>query len=162
MENNESDPWVEAEPDDSMNEFDALFTAAKKVCDAAYAPYSRFKVGAAVRGPSGVIHVGCNVENAAFPVGSCAEVGAIAAMIAAGERRICDILIVGDSDEAATPCGACRQRIAEFADALTRIVVADASAVQRVYHCSDLLPDAFGPNALRRKYYEASDDERDE
>ena len=131
-----------------MDDFEELHASARKVRDAAYAPYSRFRVGAAVRAPSGRIYAGCNVENAAFPVGLCAEAGAIAAMVAAGERRICDILVVGDADTVVPPCGACRQRIAEFADDKTRIVLADATGPRTVYRCNELLPDAFGPKAL--------------
>ena len=94
-----------------------LFEAARQAQAKAYAPYSRFKVGAAVRGESGAIYAGCNVENAAYPVGTCAEAGALAAMVAAGERHVAEILILGDGADLVTPCGACRQRILEFAAA---------------------------------------------
>ena len=93
-----------------------LFAAAKIAQANAYAPYSRFKVGAALRSQSGAVYSGCNVENAAYPEGFCAEAGAIAAMALAGERRIAEILVVGDGDALCTPCGGCRQRIREFAD----------------------------------------------
>ena len=92
-----------------------LFAAAKAAQANAYAPYSRFNVGAAILTPSGAIYAGCNVENAAYPQGACAEAGAISAMALAGERRIAEILVIGDGDALVTPCGGCRQRIREFA-----------------------------------------------
>jgi cytidine deaminase len=126
-----------------------LFEAARQVQAKAYAPYSRFKVGAAVRGESGAIYTGCNVENAAYPVGTCAEAGALAALVAAGERRIAEILIVGDGEGPVTPCGACRQRIREFADADVCIHVAGPEGVRRTFTLDELLPLAFGPDNLR-------------
>ncbi len=107
-----------------------LFAAAKAAQANAYAPYSRFKVGAALRTPDGAIFSGCNVENAAYPQGSCAEAGAIAAMALAGERRIAEILVVGDGDALCTPCGGCRQRIREFADPSTVIHIAGPEGVR--------------------------------
>lgn len=95
-------------------EIEALFRAAAAARAQAHAPYSRFRVGAAIRGESGHIHVGCNVENAAYPVGTCAEAGAIAAMVAAGDRRITAIAVAGSGPDPCMPCGACRQRIVEF------------------------------------------------
>jgi cytidine deaminase len=95
-------------------EIEALFRAAAAARARAHAPYSRFRVGAAIRGESGRIHVGCNVENAAYPVGTCAETGAIAAMVAAGDRRITAIAVAGSGPDPCMPCGACRQRIVEF------------------------------------------------
>ena len=89
-------------------DLDALFTAASAVRGQAHAPYSGFRVGAALRDEAGRIHAGCNVENAAYPVGTCAEAGAIAAMIAAGGRQIRAILVLADSPAPVTPCGACR------------------------------------------------------
>jgi cytidine deaminase len=141
-----------------MDEFDDLLVAAKTARDKAYAPYSGFRVGAAVRDRSGRIHLGCNVENAAFPVGVCAEAAAIAAMIAAGEQKICDILVIGEGDVATPPCGACRQRIVEFADLATRILVADATGVRAVYRCDELLPHAFDSKTLGRTDFEGRND----
>lgn len=126
-----------------------LFEAARQVQAKAYAPYSRFKVGAAVRSESGGFFAGCNVENAAYPVGTCAEAGALAAMVAAGERRIAEILIFGDGEGLVTPCGACRQRIREFADAGVCIHVAGPEGVRRTFTLDELLPLAFGPDNLR-------------
>lgn len=98
-----------------MKTIELLFSAAVAARAQAYAPYSGFSVGAALRTPSGAIFSGANVENAAYPVGICAEAAAIAAMVVAGERQIAEILIIGEGAALVTPCGACRQRIFEFA-----------------------------------------------
>ena len=129
---------------------DALFAAAKAARERAYAPYSRFLVGAAIRAPSGAIYSGCNVENAAYPQGSCAEAGAIAAMALAGERKIVEIVVVGDGEDLCTPCGGCRQRIREFADAATRIHIAGPEGVRASFALEELLPHSFGPGHLGR------------
>lgn len=121
----------------------------------AYAPYSKFLVGACVKSGSGRFYVGCNCENASYPVGLCAEAGAIAAMVAAGEREIAEILVLGAPAsgetwrELVTPCGACRQRIAEFGHEGTRIHAASLddsgkATVQRSFTLAELLPFAFG------------------
>src|SRR5579863_3515532 len=102
----------------------ALFAAARSAQARAYAPYSRFHVGAALRTSSGALFTGCNVENAAYPQGACAEANAIGAMALAGERRIAEILVIGEGAALCTPCGGCRQRIREFAAPDTPIVVA--------------------------------------
>jgi cytidine deaminase len=128
---------------------DRLFAAARAAQAHAYAPYSRFKVGAALRSESGAIHAGCNVENAAYPQGSCAEAGAIAAMALAGERRIAEILVIGDGDALCTPCGGCRQRIREFADVATPIRIAGPEGVRRTFTLGELLPESFGPEHLK-------------
>jgi cytidine deaminase len=127
---------------------DALFAAASAAQRHAYAPYSRFKVGAAALGPSGAIYGGCNVENAAYPEGGCAEAAAIAALVLAGERRIVDILVVGDGAALCTPCGGCRQRIREFSDAQTRVHVAGPEGLRATFTVEDLLPHSFGPDHL--------------
>ena len=128
---------------------DALFEAAREAQSRAYAPYSGFKVGAAVQGESGAVYAGCNVENAAYPAGTCAEEGALAAMVAAGERRIKAILVVGDGQKLVTPCGACRQRIREFGTADTPIHVAGCHGLRSTFTLDDLLPCAFGPDNLQ-------------
>lgn len=125
-----------------------LFAAAKAAQANAYAPYSRFKVGAALRTPSGAIFSGCNVENASYPQGSCAEAGAIAAMALAGERRIAEILVIGDGDALCTPCGGCRQRIREFADPSTLIHIAGPEGARAKFTLGELLPESFGPDHL--------------
>ena len=127
---------------------DDLFDAAKHAQARAYAPYSRFKVGAAVRGEGGGVFAGCNVENAAFPSGTCAEEAAIGAMIAAGERRIAELVVLGNGEALVTPCGACRQRIREFGGPETPIHVAGPDGLRRTFALEDLLPFSFGPDTL--------------
>ena len=111
----------------------------------AYSRYSGFKVGAALLDDNGHIHIGCNVENTAYPQGSCAETGAIAAMIASGGKRIRTIAVAGGREEitTCTPCGGCRQRISEFADADTRILVLNDADSWQAYSIQDLLPASF-------------------
>ncbi|HYA74550.1 MAG TPA: cytidine deaminase [Roseiarcus sp.] len=132
------------------DKLEALFAAARAAQRHAYAPYSQFKVGAAALGPSGAIYAGCNVENAAYPEGGCAESAAIAALVLAGERRIVDILVVGEGEALCTPCGGCRQRIREFADAKTRVHVAGPEGLRATFAVEDLLPHSFGPDHLSR------------
>lgn len=134
-----------ADPD-----FDALFAAASRLQRQAYAPYSRFKVGAALLADDGEIHAGCNVENAAYPVGTCAEAGAIAAMIAAGGTAIRAILVFGEGAELVTPCGACRQRIREFASPETPVAIAGPEGIRARFTLEQLLPASFGPANLPR------------
>lgn len=126
----------------------ALFDAAKAAREQAYAPYSRFRVGAALRTPDGAIYSGCNVENAAYPQGACAESGAIGAMARAGGRRIAAILVIGDGEGLCTPCGGCRQRIREFADSTTPIHIAGPNGVRASFTLGELLPHSFGPEHL--------------
>ncbi|MFZ9442379.1 MAG: cytidine deaminase [Ilumatobacteraceae bacterium] len=127
---------------------DELFATAKAVQKNAYAPYSHFPVGAAILTPSGRIHAGCNVENAAYPVGACAEAGAIAAMVAAGETAISVILTICDSIDVGTCCGGCRQRVREFATADTLIYACGPDGVRAVFTMEQLLPTSFGPENL--------------
>lgn len=135
-------------PDILTPDLSRLFDAALAAQGRAYAPYSRFPVGAALRDEAGALHAGCNVENAAYPVGTCAEAGAIAAMIAAGGRRIAALLVLGPGPGLVTPCGACRQRIREFAGPAVRVHVADATALRASFSVGALLPDSFGPDNL--------------
>jgi cytidine deaminase len=130
-------------------EISDLFEAAKAAQRQAYAPYSRFNVGAALRTPSGAIFAGCNVENAAYPQGACAETGAISAMALAGERRICEILVIGDGDGLCTPCGGCRQRIRELAAPETPVHIAGPEGLRMTLSLADLLPYSFGPENLK-------------
>ena len=131
------------------SEIEHLFAAARAVRANAYAPYSGFKVGAALCDEAGCIHAGCNVENAAYPVGTCAEAGAIAAMVAAGGRRIRAVLVLGQGPVPVTPCGACRQRIREFASPETPVLAADPDGLTARFTIAALLPDSFGPETLR-------------
>lgn len=121
----------------------SLLDAATAVRERAYAPYSRFKVGAAIRTASGAVHVGCNVENVAYPEGTCAEAGAIAAMVAAGETQIAEVLVIADSPEPVPPCGGCRQKIAEFAGQEVRVTLCTTDGKSRVMTVADLLPGVF-------------------
>jgi cytidine deaminase len=132
----------------SVDPLAELFAAAKAAQTNAYAPYSRFKVGAALRTPSGEIFSGGNVENAAYPEGVCAETSAISAMAQAGERRIAEICVVGDGAALCTPCGGCRQRIREFANGAALVHVAGAEGVRATFRLSALLPESFGPGHL--------------
>ena len=134
-----------ASEDDGLT---ALFEAARVARERAYAPYSRFTVGAALRDEHGAIHAGCNVENAAYPVGTCAEAGAIAAMVAAGGRRITAILVCAEGARPVTPCGACRQRIREFAEPDVPIHAAGPGGPLLCATLEQLLPASFGPETL--------------
>lgn len=125
-----------------------LFAAAKRVQEQAYAPYSHFLVGAAILSSSGRIHVGCNVENAAYPVGTCAEAGAIAAMCAAGDRDIAVLVTICDSVDVGTCCGGCRQRVREFALPSTPIYACGPDGVRATFTMESLLPTSFGPENL--------------
>lgn len=128
-----------------------LFDAAKAAREQAHAPYSRFPVGAAVLDEQGRLHAGCNVENAAYPQGTCAEAGALAAMVLAGGRRLQAVLVVGEGAEPCTPCGGCRQKLREFADDELPVLVADPSGLRRRYSLSQLLPESFGPDHLKAR-----------
>ena len=132
-------------PADPVNE---LFRAALQVHARAYAPYSKFRVGAAIRSASGAVYVGCNVENAAYPQGWCAEVSAIAAMVSAGEQSIGEVVVVCDGDQLSTCCGGCRQKLREFAPLDTRIHMAGVEGIRGVFTLGELLPSSFGPENL--------------
>ena len=127
---------------------EALFAAALEAYGNAYAPYSRFPVGAAVLTPEGEIFSGCNVENAAYPQGWCAETSAIAAMVGTGKQRIAEVCVVGGGAGLCTPCGGCRQRIREFACANAAIHVAGPEGVRASFTLAELLPESFGPENL--------------
>lgn len=120
-----------------------LLDAARAVRENAYVPYSRFKVGAALRATSGAVHVGCNVENVAYPEGTCAEAGAIAAMVAAGDRAIAELLVIADSPTPVPPCGGCRQKIAEFAGPDVVVTMCTTDGQSRAVTVADLLPGTF-------------------
>jgi cytidine deaminase len=132
-----------------MSAIDELFERAKLARGRAYAPYSRFPVGAALRTPGGAVFSGCNVENAAYPLGVCAETSAISAMIAAGENGIAEILVLGPGPGRIAPCGACRQRIAEFAGENALVHLADEGGGVATFGFSEMLPHPFGPESLR-------------
>ena len=121
----------------------ALLTDAKRVMANAYVPYSGFLVGAAIRSVEGNVHLGCNVENVAYPEGTCAEAGAIAAMIAQGDTRIAEIVVIAYSPEPVPPCGGCRQKLAEFADGDTPVTLATTDGATLKTSVAALLPGAF-------------------
>ncbi len=126
---------------------DPLALAAAAVRRRAYAPYSRFLVGAALRAEDGSVHVGCNVENAAYPQGTCAEAGAITAMVAAGQLRIAEVVIAGGA--VCPPCGGCRQKLREFAGPELPVRMVDAEGHPLLVRTlGELLPDSFGPELL--------------
>jgi cytidine deaminase len=125
-----------------------LFDAAEAVRAKAYAPYSNFHVGAAILADDGKIYAGCNVENAAYPVGNCAEPSAIAAMLAGGGKRIKRIYVTGPGTTPVTPCGGCRQRIREFADLDVEVISHGVDGTPLVMTLGELLPHSFGPEFL--------------
>lgn len=127
-----------------------LLEAAIAVRQNAYAPYSRFKVGAALRSTSGAVHAGCNVENVAYPEGTCAEAGAIAAMIAAGDTRIAEVCVIADSPEPVPPCGGCRQKLVEFAAPDVVVTLATTDGKARRMTVADLLPGQFAAAHMDR------------
>ncbi len=122
----------------------ALLEAATRVRLNAHAPYSRFKVGAAIRAEDGQIYAGCNVENVAYPQGTCAEAGAIAAMVAAGAKEAREVLVIADSPEPIPPCGGCRQKLAEFAADDATIHMTTLTGQRKSLAMQALLPGAFG------------------
>jgi cytidine deaminase len=128
----------------------SLFEAAERVRPKAHVPYSKFAVGAAILADDGNIYAGCNVENAAYPLGNCAEASAIAAMIAGGGKRITRIFVTGPGATPVTPCGGCRQRIREFADPDTPVICLGVEGAPLETTLGDLLPHSFGPEFLSR------------
>ncbi|MBP6006134.1 MAG: cytidine deaminase [Rhodoferax sp.] len=128
----------------------ALLQAARSAQLKAYAPYSKYKVGAAVLDEHGQIHAGCNVENAAYPEGLCAEAAALSAMVLAGGTRAHAVLVVGNGGAGnwITPCGGCRQKLREFGPAEMPILSANATELGPRHTLSALLPESFGPDHL--------------
>ncbi|MBV9741187.1 MAG: cytidine deaminase [Hyphomicrobiales bacterium] len=125
-----------------------LFEAALEARTHAHAPYSRFPVGAALRSREGGVFAGCNVENASYPLVTCAEAGAISAMVGAGHKEIVEFLVVGGADKVITPCGACRQRLREFARPGVRVHCMTPQGERTTFSVGALLPSAFGPEHL--------------
>ena len=127
-----------------------LIAAAKSARLKAYAPYSKFPVGAAVRDERGQIHGGCNIENASYPQGWCAETSAIAAMIMSGGHAIAEMAVIGTGDMLCTPCGGCRQKIREFAKGNVKIhMCGEDGKVKQTFTLDELLPASFGPENLQ-------------
>lgn len=127
-----------------------LVDAARAARERAYAPYSKFAVGAALLDELGRVHAGCNIENAAYPQGQCAEASALAHLVLAGGTRVLAAVVVGVADAPVTPCGGCRQKLREFADDDTPIWCADLREVRERHTLGELLPASFGPAHLPR------------
>lgn len=121
---------------------------ARAVREKAYAPYSNFKVGASVRGADGQIYVGCNVENAAYPEGTCAEAGAIAAMVANGETKLTEVYVVADAPLPVSPCGGCRQKLSEFGAGDVVVTMATVAGVEQKTTIGELIPGVFSDEYL--------------
>jgi cytidine deaminase len=125
-----------------------LVHAAIAAMAKAYAPYSKFPVGAAVRGASGAVYAGCNVENAAYPQGCCAETSAISALVLGGETRLVEVAVAGPGDHLVTPCGGCRQRLREFGADAVKVHICGPEGLRRTVTLGELLPLSFGPQHL--------------
>jgi cytidine deaminase len=127
-----------------------LHQAASAARKNSYAPYSKFKVGAALLGTDGKIYAAANVENAAYPQSQCAEASAIGMMVAAGCTEIKEILVLAETSgpDPVSPCGGCRQRLNEFADPGVVVHMANEAGVTRSITMAELLPHAFGPKQL--------------
>jgi len=128
----------------------SLIDAAREVRENAHAPYSNFKVGAALRATSGTVYRGCNVENVAYPEGTCAEAGAIAAMVASGDTQIAEIAVIADSPKPVSPCGGCRQKIAEFASGDVKVTMATTDGTVLETTVAALLPGSFDAEYMSR------------
>jgi cytidine deaminase len=126
-----------------------LAEAARAARLTAHAPYSKFHVGAAMRDEQGRVFAGCNIENAAYPQGWCAEPSAISALILGGGKRVTEVAVLGNGDALCTPCGGCRQKIREFADDSVKIHCCTEDGVLiRTFTLGELLPYSFGPENL--------------
>ena len=132
-----------------MLDLEALLEAARAARGYAYAPYSKFAVGAALMDEQGRIHAGCNVENAAYPQGLCAEAVALGHLVLAGGQRITAVAVVGEGAELVTPCGGCRQKIREFASDEVPVIVGDMDRQRARFTLGELLPASFGPGHLK-------------
>ncbi len=133
-----------------MSPMDEMIEMARQARERAYAPYSDFAVGACLRTAGGRLYAGCNVENAAYPQGQCAEATAIGNMVAGGEREIVEVVVLGGGDQLCPPCGGCRQRLAEFAGPDTPVHICGPQGLRKTVTLGDLLPHAFAPNSLEQ------------
>ena len=127
-----------------------LLAAARSARARAHAPYSHFAVGAALLDEQGRVHGGCNVENAAYPQGVCAEAGALSALVLAGGREVRAVLVIAEAATPVTPCGGCRQKLREFARAEVPVLVANLQGELTHFTLGELLPHSFGPDHLNR------------
>ncbi len=134
------------------NNLKNMFDMAREVMKNSYSPYSRYRVGACLKTENNLLFSGTNVENASYGLSVCAETAAIAAMVSNGHSKIQEIVVTSHHHDHETtlcvPCGACRQRIAEFSSPSTRVHLADAFGIQKTFTVSELLPEAFGPQHL--------------
>ncbi len=121
----------------------SLIEKAQEAQPKAYAPYSNFHVGAAIRAESGAIYTGVKVEHAAYPEGTCAEAGAIAAMVLGGDTKITEVAVIGDSDEPTPPCGGCRQKLREFSGPDVEVTMMSRTGKVLTMTIGELLPGAF-------------------
>jgi len=127
-----------------------MIALAQQAMTRSYAPYSKFHVGEVLRGANGKLYVGCNVENAAYPQSQCAEATAIGTMVMDGERKITEVLVMGQGDDLISPCGGCRQRLREFADDAVAVHLCDGDSVKLTTTLGALLPHSFGPDHLTK------------
>ena len=131
-----------------MNQSNDMLALAQQAQDRAHAPYSGFRVGAVLRGGSGRLYAGCNVENAAYPQSQCAEASALGALVLGGDSRVTAVLVLGPGERPLTPCGGCRQRLLEFAEADTPVHLCSVSGENQTLTLGALMPHAFGPDSL--------------
>ena len=122
--------------------------ATREAMSKAYVPYSNYPVGVLIVTDNGNTYTGCNVENASYPLGNCAEASAIASMIMGGEKKIKHIYVMTKNDEGGIPCGGCRQRIREFSDSNTEVFMCSKDGIKGRVNISELLPNSFGPEHL--------------
>jgi len=134
--------------DDGDPGLQQMLVAARAARQHAHAPYSGYAVGAALRDEQGRVHAGCNVENAAYPQGLCAEAAALGALVAAGGKRVVAALVIGPAGRVPTPCGGCRQKLREFGAGDLPVLCGDDDAVRQRYTLAELLPASFGPEHL--------------
>ena len=129
---------------------DELKAAAVSMLERAYAPYSNFPVGAALECEDGSVYTGCNVENAVYPAGICAERSAIFHAVAEGHTHFRRIVIAGKSEDFCVPCGVCRQVMREFSTDL-EIICLNGRGEETAFTLEELLPHSFGPDHLNRR-----------
>ena len=132
----------------ALHDLERLAAAARAVRARAHVPYSRFAVGAALLDEQGRVHVGCNVENASYPQGLCAEAGALGALVSAGGARVLAVVVAGEAVQPVTPCGGCRQKLREFAATDAPVWSTDSSGWRARHTLGELLPASFGPDHL--------------
>lgn len=125
-----------------------LFEAARGAMARAHAPYSKFPVGAAIRAEDGAIYAGANIENLSFPEGWCAETTAISHMIMGGAKKIVEVAVIAEKLALCPPCGGCRQRLAEFSDAGTKLYLCDETGVKKTMTIAEILPHGFATDVI--------------